>query len=122
MLELITMTTTQPTTTDTTNTTHEIRPKRKRRRTPFELLNDLTVVSVTVSQAAQILGMSKSTAHKNYRATGFLLNGSLIPVYSCGSRTIVSLEHLRQVLNYPTPIADSHLDAIERVLNGSKSD
>ena len=111
------MTTTQSTTTNETKP----KSKRQRRRTPFELLNDPTVVSVTVSQAAQILGMSKSTAHKNYRSTGFLLNNGLIPVYSCGSRTIVSLEHLRQVLNYPTPIADSHLDAIGRVLNGSKS-
>ena len=96
------MTTTQAT---TTNTTDDIRPKRKRRRTAFELLNDPTVVSVTVSQAAQILGISKSTAHKNYQTTGYLLNGGLVPVLACGSRTIVSLEHLRRVLNYPTPNA-----------------
>ena len=107
------MATTQST---TTNTTNEIRPKRKRRRTAFELLNDPTVVSVTVSQAAQILGISKSTAHKNYQMTGYLLNGNLIPVLSCGSRTIVSLEHLRKALNYPTPLAASHLNAIDAVL------
>ena len=112
------MTTTQSTTTDTTD---EIRPKRiRKRRTPFELLDDPSVVTVTVSQAAQILGISKSTAHKNYRSTGFLLNGDLVPVLSCGSRTIVSLEHLRRVLNYPTPIADAHQDAIDRVLNNGQ--
>lgn len=109
------MTTTQSTTTDTTDTTDDIRPKRKRRRTPFELLDDPTVVTVTVSQAAQILGISKSTAHKNYQMTGYLLNGNLIPVLSCGSRTIVSLEHLRKALNYPTPLAASHLNAIDAV-------
>lgn len=96
------MTTTQSTTTHTTN---EIRPKRKRRRTAFELLDDPSVVTVTVSQAAQILGISKSTAHKNYRTTGYLLNNGLVPVLACGSRTIVSLEHLRRVLDYPTPNA-----------------
>lgn len=107
------MTTTQSTTTDTND---DIKPKRKRRRTPFELLDDPTVVTVTVSQAAQILGISKSTAHKNYQMTGYLLNGNLIPVLSCGSRTIVSLEHLRKALNYPTPLAASHLNAIDAVL------
>ena len=108
------MTTTQSTTTDTND---DIKPKRKRRRTPFELLDDPTVVTVTVSQAAQILGISKSTAHKNYQITGYLLNGNLIPVLSCGSRTIVSLEHLRKALNYPTPLATSHLNAIAAVLS-----
>ena len=107
------MTTTQSTTTDTND---DNKPKRKRRRTPFELLDDPTVVTVTVSQAAQILGISKSTAHKNYQMTGYLLNGNLIPVLSCGSRTIVSLEHLRKALNYPTPLAASHLNAIDAVL------
>ena len=48
--------------------------------------------------------------------TGYLLNGNLILVLSCGSRTIVSLEHLRRALNYPTPLAASHLNAIDAVL------
>jgi len=108
------METTQSTTTNTT------RPQRKRRRTPFELLDDPTVVTITVSQAAQILGISKSTAHKNAQLTGHLLNGDLIPVFKCGSRTIVSLEQLRQVLNYPTPVAASHLDAIETVIDAQR--
>jgi hypothetical protein len=70
---------------------------------PIELLTDPQRVTVTVSQAAAILGMAKSTAHKNYKRTGFLLNGDRVPVLVCGSRTIVAVAHLRQVLGIPEP-------------------
>ncbi len=60
-------------------------------------------MTVTVSQAATILGIAKSTAHKNYKKTGYLLDGDLVPVLVCGSRTIVPIAHLREVLNYPSP-------------------
>jgi hypothetical protein len=73
-------------------------------------------VTVTVSQAAFILGISKSTAHKNFQDTGYLLNGSQIPVLVCGSRTIVSIEHLRNALGYPTPILDEHAREVARLV------
>jgi hypothetical protein len=93
----------------------------KRKRTPVELLDDPSIVTVTVSQAAQILGISKSTAHKNYHDTGFLLNGKLVPVLVCGTRTIVSIEHLRAALNYPTPLSETHQAEIDRIVAARQS-
>ena len=93
--------------------TRSPRPKR----TALELLDDPSIVTVTVSQAAFILGISKSTAHKNYRDTGYLLNGNQIPVLVCGSRTIVSIEHLRNALAFPTPILDDHAREISRLIS-----
>ena len=76
------------------NKTHQINP--------HDLLDDPNIVTVTVNQAALILGIAKSTAHKAYKKTGFLL-GDQVPVLVCGSRTIVSIADLRAALNYPQP-------------------
>ena len=97
------------------NTRRTRTPKPK--RTALELLDDPSIVTVTVSQAAFILGISKSTAHKNYQDTGYLLNGNQIPVLVCGSRTIVSIEHIRAALDYPTPLTAEHLSELERVIS-----
>lgn len=70
---------------------------------PLDLLTDPQRVTVTVSQAAAILGLAKSTAHKNYKRTGYLLDRERVPVLVCGSRTIVSVAHLRQALGIPEP-------------------
>ncbi len=101
--------------TNNANTPAPEQRKPKRKRTPLELLEDPTLVTVTVSQAAAILGIAKSTAHKNYHDTGYLLNGNRIPVLVCGSRTIVSIEHLRNALGFPTPIAEDHAREVERL-------
>ena len=89
----------------------------KPKRTAVELLNDPSIVTVSVSQAAMILGISKQTAHKTYHETGYLLNGNRIPVLVCGNRTIVSIEHIRAALDYPTPLTAEHLSELERVIS-----
>lgn len=72
--------------------------------TPLQLLEDPHIVTVTVSQAAAILGIAKSTAFKAYKKTGFLVGGNQIPVLTCGSRTIVSIAHLRAALGHDSPL------------------
>lgn len=86
-----------------TQTTQMPIKQTARRVSPRDLLDDPNIVTVTVSQAATILGLAKSTAHKNYKKTGFLLDGDLVPVLVCGSRTIVAIANLRKVLDHPSP-------------------
>ena len=109
--------------TETLSTDESPRKTRSPRpkRTALELLDDPSIVTVTVSQAAFILGISKSTAHKNFQDTGYLLNGNQIPVLVCGSRTIVSIEHLRNALGHPTPILDEHSREVARLVTLRKA-
>ena len=67
-------------------------------QSPAELLNDHTRVCVSISQAAQILGIAKSTAHTAYKKTGCLIDG--VPVIRVGgsARLVVSLGALRTAL------------------------
>ena len=68
---------------------------------PAELLNDPHRITVSVSDAARILGIAKSTAHNAYRATGLLMDG--VPVLRVGRRYVVSTAHLRAALGHPDP-------------------
>ena len=68
---------------------------------PMGLLTDPYKVTVSVSQAAAILGIAKSTAHAAYKATGFLMDG--VPVLRIGKRRVVSTQHLRTALGIPEP-------------------
>jgi hypothetical protein len=70
--------------------------------TPAALLNDPGRVTVSVAQAAAILGIAKSTAHNAYRANGQLLDG--VPVLRIGRRYVVSTSHLRAALGLPDPV------------------
>lgn len=70
-------------------------------RTPTELLHDPTRVCVSVSEAAQILGVAKSTAHSAYASTGCLIDG--VPVMRVGKRLMVSLYALRAALAIDEP-------------------
>jgi len=85
---------------NTNESNHPVLKRTNKAFTPLELLDDPHIVTVTVSQAAAILGIAKSTAFKAYKATGFLLDGNQVPVLLCGSRTIVSIEHLRTALGH----------------------
>jgi hypothetical protein len=67
-----------------------------------ELLHDPGRVTVSVAQAAAILGIAKSTAHNAYRANGQLLDG--VPVLRIGRRYVVSTSHLRAALGLPDPV------------------
>jgi hypothetical protein len=68
---------------------------------PLDLLRDPNRVTVSVSQAAQILGIAKSTAHAAYKATGYLAAG--VPVVQVGRRCVVSVFYLRAALGINDP-------------------
>lgn len=68
---------------------------------PLDLLRDPTRATVSVSQAALILGVAKSTAHAAYKQTGYLSPG--VPVMQVGRRYTVSVFHLRAALGMADP-------------------
>ncbi len=65
-------------------------------RTDIELLNDPTVLTVTVDIAARLLGVAKTTAHHHYTKTGHVATG--VPVIRVGDRVLVPTSHLRKAL------------------------
>jgi hypothetical protein len=65
-------------------------------RTDFELLNDPTVLTVTIDIAARLLGVAKTTAHHHYTKTGHVATG--VPVIRVGDRVLVPTSHLRKAL------------------------
>lgn len=72
---------------------------------PTALLLDPARVSVSMSQAAAILGIAKSTAHKVVKQTGRLCDG--VPVLQFGKRQVVSTFHLRAALGIDLPTEHS---------------
>lgn len=68
---------------------------------PLDLLRDPNRATVSVSQAAEILGVAKSTAHAAHKKTGCL--GADIPVLRIGRRYTVSVFHLRAALGIDSP-------------------
>ena len=68
---------------------------------PFDLLLDPRRVTISVSQAADVLGIAKSTAHNAYKETGVLVEG--VPVLRVGKRRVVSVTLLRAALGYAEP-------------------
>lgn len=75
--------------------------KQNSTNNPMDLLLDPTRVTVSVSQAAQILGIAKSTAHSAYKSTGYLCAG--VPVMQVGRRCVVSVFYLRAALGIGEP-------------------
>ena len=69
--------------------------------TPRQLLADPHRLTVSVTQAAEILGISRSTASHQYRKTGFLTDG--VRVLRIGKRCVVSTCDLRKALGLPDP-------------------
>ena len=67
-----------------------------------ELLFDTSVHAVSVAQAAEILGIARSTASHAIRKTGVLVDG--VPVMRVGKRQLISTTHLRDVLGIPQPL------------------
>ena len=70
--------------------------KQPDKRTDIELLNDPTVLTVTVDIAARLLGVAKTTAHHHYTKTGHVATG--VPVIRVGDRVLVPTSHLRKAL------------------------
>ena len=67
-----------------------------------DLLYDTSIHAVSVAQAAEILGIARSTASHAIRKTGVLVEG--VPVMRVGKRQLVSTTHLRDVLGIPQPL------------------
>jgi hypothetical protein len=69
---------------------------------PTDLLADPLKIAISVSQAAAILGVARTTALHAYKATGELIAG--VPVHRVGRRCVVSTAHLRAALGLPDPV------------------
>jgi hypothetical protein len=65
-------------------------------RTDIELLNDPTVLTVSIDVAARLLGVAKTTAHHHYTRTGHVVTG--VPVLRSGRRVLVPTQALRKAL------------------------
>lgn len=66
------------------------------------LLDDPSIITITVTQAAAIIGVSPATAHHAHRRTGELIAG--VRVIRCGRRCVVSTAALRTALGRPAHI------------------
>jgi hypothetical protein len=66
-----------------------------------QLLNDPDVLTITVEEAALVLGVARTTAIAAYQRTGNLIEG--VPVIRVGRRCIVSTAHMRSALGRPEP-------------------
>ena len=67
-----------------------------------DALYDTSIQAVSVAQAAEILGIARSTASHAIRKTGVLVEG--VPVMRVGKRQLISTTHLRDVLGIPQPL------------------
>lgn len=65
------------------------------------LLHDASVTTISVTQAAAILGVSAAAAHRSHRRTGYILDG--VPVLRVGRRCVVSTAAMRRALFIPEP-------------------
>ena len=66
------------------------------------LLADPHRLTITVSEAAEILGVAISTAHHHHNATGEIIPG--VPVLRVGRRCLVPTAALRTALGLPEPV------------------
>lgn len=66
------------------------------------LLADPDRLTITVSEAAEILGVAISTAHHHHKTTGEIIPG--VPVLRVGRRCLVPTAALRTALGLPEPV------------------
>ena len=74
-------------------------PTKPPKPTATELLSDPTRLTLSMAQAAEVLGISKSTASHHFRRTGNLTEG--VRVLRIGKRCVVSCAELRRALGLP---------------------
>ena len=67
----------------------------------LDLLLDPHRATITLAEAARILGVSKSTAHNAHQESGYLMPG--VPVLRVCRRCVVSTAHLREALGIVLP-------------------
>jgi hypothetical protein len=72
-----------------------------RNTTTTAVLHDPELLTVSLTTAAELVGVAKSTASANVKATGELMPG--VPVLRIGRRCLVPTRHLRVVLGIPEP-------------------
>lgn len=72
--------------------------------TSTAVLSDPDILTVSLSTAADLVGVAKSTATAAVRTTGELVPG--VPVLRMGRRCLVPTRHLRAVLGIPEPTAN----------------
>lgn len=77
---------------------------RSRNNTTTAVLSDPEILTVSLSTAADLVGVAKSTATAAVRTTGELVPG--VPVLRMGRRCLVPTRHLRAALGIPEPTAD----------------
>ena len=75
---------------------------KKPQRTATELLNDPAIATVSLLQASLILGVGRTTAHNNFKRSGFVADG--VPAIRVGKRIVVSIAHLRSALGMAEPL------------------
>lgn len=63
---------------------------------PIDPLDDPRRRTISIPEAATIIGVAKSTAYNVVKATGFLMPG--VPVLRIGKRQVVSTAQLRAAL------------------------
>jgi hypothetical protein len=71
-----------------------------------EILTDPNRLTISVAEAARILGIARTTAHYAYTHTGYLIEGVPVMTISTGStreRRVVSTTHLRAALGIAMP-------------------
>ena len=68
------------------------------------ILSDPNTHTVSLSVAAQLVGVARSTATDAHIRTGCLMPG--VPVIKIGRRCLVSTTHLRAALGMSEPLAE----------------
>jgi hypothetical protein len=66
------------------------------------ILSDPNTHTVSLSVAAKLVGVARSTATEAHIRTGCLMPG--VPVIKIGRRCLVSTTHLRAALGIPEPL------------------
>mgnify|MGYP003658536774 CR=1 FL=1 len=73
------------------------KPRQKKpMRTSRQILSDSSIITISVMEAAEILGINKTTAYAAIKNKGYFVEG--VTVINAGGRLVVVLDQLRQVL------------------------
>lgn len=78
----------------------------KNAETLHQILTDPNRLTISVAEAARILGIARTTAHYAYTNTGHLIAGVPVMTIATGStreRRVVSTTHLRAALGIAMP-------------------
>ena len=80
----------------------------KKAQTLHEILTAPNRMTISVAEAARMLGIARTTAHYAYTNTGHLIEGVPVMTICTGSRRerrVVATTHLRAVLGIAEPMS-----------------